>query len=138
MTRKHDRPARTAGAGTSDGLWFFAAVMLLLAGVLDLLRGVMGIAGDDVFVAAPHYVFGFTLTAWGWIHLALGVLGVLVALGLFRRERWGRVAGVAVAVFLVVASFLSLPYSPLWSVVVIVLAAFVVWALCGGGRPRGH
>jgi hypothetical protein len=138
MTATHNRPAYTARAGSAGGLRFFAAVMLLLAGLLDLLRGVMGIAGDDVFVASPHYVFGFTLTAWGWIHLALGVLGALVALGLFRGAPWGRIAGVAVAFLLVVASFLSLPYSPLWSVVVAVLAGFVVWALCVVRQAHGH
>jgi hypothetical protein len=138
MTTTHHRPAYTAKAGSADGLRFFAAVMLLLAGILDLLRGVMGITGDDVFLAAPQYVFGFTLTAWGWIHLALGALGALVALGLFRGERWGRLAGVAVAFFLVLASFLSMPYSPLWSLVVAVLSGFVVWALTVVRQAKGH
>jgi hypothetical protein len=130
---QHDRdrrPEYTVRQGSARGLNVFAAVMLLLAGLLDVFRGIMGIAGDDVFARTSDYVFRFDLTGWSWIHLALGVLAVLVAVGLFRAERWARFAGVAVAGFLVIASFLSLPYAPLWSLVVIALAVFVVWALC--------
>jgi hypothetical protein len=140
MTATHHhpppRPAYTARQGSAAGLNVFSAVMLLLAGLLDALRGVMGIADDDVFLRTPDYVFRFDMAGWGWIHLSLGVLAVLVGLALFRAAPWARFAGVAVAVFLVVASFLSLPYSPLWSVVVIALAGFVIWALCAVRRVR--
>lgn len=102
-TATHDGPAYTVKPGRAGGLRVFAAVMLVLAGLLDALRGLMGIAGDDVFLRTPVYVFRFDLTAWSWIHLALGVLGVLVGVAVLRSARWARVAGVAVAVFLVLA-----------------------------------
>ncbi|NYV78168.1 hypothetical protein [Streptomyces sp. UH6] len=136
MTTTHQRTAYTAKQGWATGLYLFAAVMLLLTGLLEVLRGIMGIAGDDVFATSPDHVFRFDLTGWSWIHLALGVLAALVAVALFRSERWARVAGVAVAAFVVVASFLSLPYAPLWSIVVIALSGFVIWALCVVRRGR--
>ncbi|WP_151771461.1 DUF7144 family membrane protein [Streptomyces abyssomicinicus] len=136
MTTTHHRPSYTAKQGWATGLYLFAAVMLLLTGLLDVLRGIMGIAGDDVFATSPDYVFRFDLTGWSWIQLALGVLAALVAVALFRSARWARVAGVAVAVFVLVASFLSLPYAPLWSIVVIALSGFVIWALCVVRRGR--
>ncbi|MET8577941.1 hypothetical protein [Streptomyces sp. NPDC005012] len=136
MTATHDGPAYTVKPGRAGGLRVFAAVMLVLAGLLDALRGIMGIAGDDVFLRTPEYAFRFDLTAWSWIHLALGVLAVLVGVAVLRSARWARVAGVAVASFLVLAGFLSLPYAPLWSLVVIALAGFVVWALCVVRRVR--
>jgi hypothetical protein len=94
---QHDRdrrPEYTVRQGSARGLNVFAAVMLLLAGLLDVFRGIMGIAGDDVFARTSDYVFRFDLTGWSWIHLALGVLAVLVAVGLFRAERWARFAAV--------------------------------------------
>jgi nitrate reductase NapE component len=120
--------------GWAAGLTVFAAVMLFLAGLLSLFRGIMAIAEDDVFVTTPHYVFEFDLTGWGWIHLALGIVAMVISAGLFRAALWARVTGVAVAGLVIIANFLSLPYYPVWSVVMITISGFIVWALCVGGR----
>jgi hypothetical protein len=130
MTAAHTRPARTAKQEWATGLTAFAAVMLFIAGLLDLFRGIMAIAEDDVFVATRNYVFEFDLTGWGSVHLALGVVAMIVSLGLFRTATWARVAGVVIAGLVIVANFLSLPYYPVWSVVMIAVSAFVIWALC--------
>jgi hypothetical protein len=108
----------------------FAAVMLMIAGILAVLRGIAAIAEDEVFVSTPNYVFAFDLTGWGWIHLALGVLAVLVSMGLFQGSGWARVSGVGIAGLVIIANFLSLPAYPVWSVVMIAMSAFIIWALC--------
>ncbi|GAA2479685.1 MULTISPECIES: DUF7144 family membrane protein [Actinomycetes] len=133
-------PGAGTGAGTTrepttkelwaTGLTAFAAVMLLLTGVLDIFRGIMGIARDDVFLATRSYVFQFSLTGWGWVHLVLGAVAVIVGLGLMKVSTWARAAGVVIAALIIIANFLSLPYYPVWSIVMIALAAFTIWALC--------
>ncbi|MBV2355540.1 hypothetical protein KUM39_14375 [Streptomyces sp. J2-1] len=125
--RAHAHSARQQWA---FGLTAFAGVMLLLAGLLSIFRGIMAIAQDDVFVTTPNYVFKFDLTSWGWIHLVLGVVAVVISFGLFGTAMWARVAGVAVAALVIIANFLSLPYYPVWSVVMIALSGFIIWALC--------
>ncbi|MER6287669.1 DUF7144 family membrane protein [Streptomyces sviceus] len=130
MTATHTAHRSAAKQGWASGTMVFAAVMLMLAGVLDIFRGIMAIAEDDIFVTTRNYVFQFDLTSWGWIHLALGAIGVLVSLGLFRAATWARVAGVAIAGLVIIANFLSLPYYPVWSVVMIAFSGFVIWALC--------
>jgi nitrate reductase NapE component len=123
----------------ASGLVALAAVMLLLAGCLNIFRGIMAIAEDAVFVRTPNYVFKFDLTSWGWIHLALGVLAIAVGVGLFRLAIWARVLGIVVAALLVIANFLSIPYYPLWSLTVMAACGFVIWGLCvvrdDGGPP---
>ncbi|CAM5282500.1 hypothetical protein GCM10010261_67150 [Streptomyces pilosus] len=136
MTATHTRPEDMAKQEWATGLTVFGAVMLLLVGLLDVLRGIMAIAEDDVFVTTPHYVFGFDLTSWGWIHLALGVIAAVVGAGLLRTATWARVAGVVIAAFVILANFLSMPYYPVWSVVMITLSGFIIWALCV--VPRGN
>ncbi|MFI2645861.1 hypothetical protein [Streptomyces sp. NPDC018610] len=136
MTATHSTSSRSTKQAWATGLMAFAAVILGIAGLLDIFRGIMGIAEDDVFVTTPAYVFRFDLTGWGWIHLILGALAVIVSLGLFQRATWARVAGVAIAAFIVLANFLSLPYYPVWSVVAIAFSGFVIWALCVA-RPEG-
>ncbi|MFI2033418.1 hypothetical protein ACH470_01745 [Streptomyces bottropensis] len=121
-------------SGTSEaaagGLVTFAAVMLFISGVLGIFRGIMGIAEDDVFVTTENYVFKFDLTSWGWIHLILGAVAVLVSIGLFSAAVWARAVGVGIAALLLVVSFLSIPYYPVWSITLIALYSFVIWALC--------
>ncbi|MFF8860765.1 MULTISPECIES: DUF7144 family membrane protein [unclassified Streptomyces] len=121
---------RTAKQQWAGGLTAFAGVMLMIAGLLSVFRGIMAIAQDNVFVTTPNYVFKFDLTSWGWIHLVLGVIAVAVSVGLFGPATWARVAGVAIAGLVIIANFLSLPYYPVWSVVMIAMSGFIIWALC--------
>ncbi|MEU2975787.1 hypothetical protein ABZ678_01900 [Streptomyces hirsutus] len=130
MTAAHTRPAHTARQEWATGLTVFAAVMLFLVGLLDVLRGIMAIAEDDIFVTTPHYVFEFDLTSWGWIHLVLGAIAMIVGIGLLRTAPWARVTGVVIAGLVIIANFLSMPYYPLWSVVMITISGFIIWALC--------
>ncbi|MFI0756799.1 hypothetical protein OHA57_38440 (plasmid) [Streptomyces anulatus] len=130
MTATHTRPVHTARQGWATGLTAFAAVMLCLAGLLSLFRGIMAIAEDDVFVTTPNYIFEFDLTTWGWIHLVLGALAMIVSAGLLRMATWARVTGVAIASLVIIANFLSLPYYPVWSVIMITMSGFIIWALC--------
>ncbi|MEU9670829.1 hypothetical protein AB0E25_35750 [Streptomyces bobili] len=130
MTATHARPEHTAKQDWATGLTAFAAVMLFLVGLLDIFRGIMAIAEDDIFVTTRNYVFSYDLTGWGWIHFALGAVAVIVSIGLLRTAMWARVVGVAIAGLVIIANFLSLPYSPVWSVIMITMSGFIIWALC--------
>jgi hypothetical protein len=44
--------------------------------------------------------------------------------------------GVFLAVVDAVANFLFLPYYPLWSIIVIAIDVFIIWALLAAGRHR--
>ncbi|MEV6618700.1 hypothetical protein AB0N31_33575 [Streptomyces sp. NPDC051051] len=129
----HRSETSRAAAG---GLVTFAGVMLFIAGVLDLFRGIMAIADDDIYVSTPNYVFQFDLTSWGWIQLFLGAIAIGVSVGLFSRATWARVVAVGIAGLLIIANFLSIPYYPVWSLTLIALYAFVIWALCTVPRER--
>jgi hypothetical protein len=120
-TTHHRSETAEAAAG---GLVTFAGVLLFIAGILDLFRGIM--ANDDVYVNTPNYVFKFDLTSWGWIQLVLGVIAMSVSAGLFSRATWARVVGVGIAGLLIIANFLSIPYYPVWSLTLIALYAFVI------------
>ncbi|MFI9805731.1 hypothetical protein ACIHEJ_15425 [Streptomyces sp. NPDC052301] len=120
----------------ATGLILFGAVMLMIAGVIDIFRGIMGIAKDDVFFVTGGYVFQFDLTGWGWVTLILGAVAVVVSMGLFQSANWARISGIVIAGLIIIANFLSLPYSPVWSTLMIAFAGVVIWALCVA-QPRG-
>ncbi|MEU4465249.1 MULTISPECIES: hypothetical protein [unclassified Streptomyces] len=130
MAATHPGRTHTARQEWATGLTVFAAVMLMIVGILDVMRGIAAIAEDDIFVTTRNYTFAFDLTSWGWIHLALGVVGVIVSLGLFQASAWARVIGVGIAGLIIIANFLSLPYYPVWSIVMIAASGFIIWALC--------
>jgi hypothetical protein len=85
-------------------------------------------------VATRNYVFQFDATTWGWIHLILGVVVALAGFAVMAGRVWGRVVGITLAVLSAVANFLFIPYYPFWSLTVIALDIFVIWALAAHGR----
>ncbi|MFD7641095.1 hypothetical protein ACFV4P_10630 [Kitasatospora sp. NPDC059795] len=113
-----------------SGTVLFAGVLMLVSGLLEVFRGIMAIAEDAVFVSTPRYVFRFDLTSWGWIHLVVGALLALTGLFVIKGMFWARIAGVLFAAVSLVDNFLDIPSYPLWSLVLIALDVFVIWALC--------
>jgi hypothetical protein len=96
MTTTHPGSARTSLREWATGVTVFAAIMLMIGGILDIMRGIAEIAEDDIFASTRTYV-AFDLTAWGWIHPTLGVLAFVVSFGLFMASTWARVIGVGIA-----------------------------------------
>ncbi|MBB6419552.1 hypothetical protein [Streptomyces sp. AK010] len=118
MTTTHPGSARTPLREGATGVTDFAPIMLMIGGILDIMRGIAEIADDDILVSTRNYVFEFNLTAWGWSHLALGVLAFIVSFGLLMASTWARALGVGIAGLVILSNFLSLPYYPVWSVAV--------------------
>ena len=47
---------------------------------------------------------------------------------------WGRMIGVILAVLSALANFAFIPYYPFWSLTIIAVDVFVIWALTAHGR----
>ncbi|WP_435229025.1 DUF7144 family membrane protein [Streptomyces sp. Tue6028] len=129
------RPSR--GSGWHSGGTLFAGVLMLVGGILGILIGITGIAKDDVYARIGTYVYEFNLTTWGWIHLVIGVIVAITGWGVLKGHEWARAVGIAVAALYMIEYFMFLPYEPVWSVIAIGIAVFVMWALAtGGDSPR--
>jgi hypothetical protein len=115
--------------GWATGGTLFAGVLMMVSGVLGVLDGIAGIASDDVYQRIGTYVYEFNLTTWGWIHLVIGVLVAITGWGILKGADWARGVGIGLAALYMIEYFMFLPYSPVWSVVSIAIAIFVIWAL---------
>lgn len=113
-----------------------AAIMLLVSGTLSILRGIAGVTEDEIFLIPSEYSYQFDVSTWGWIHLALGVLLVAVALGMMMTATWARIFAYCLAALSIIANFLSLPYYPWWSIIVIVVDLIVIWAIASWNPER--
>ena len=111
----------------------FAATMLLLIGAFHIIAGFAAILNDDYFVRARGYAFHLDITAWGWIHLVLGVGLVVTGFGLFSRALWAGVVAMVLVVLSAIDNFFFIPYQPVWALLLIALDAWVIWSLT---RPR--
>ena len=91
------QPEYPSGAGPDEvsgwavGGVVFAATVLMLVGVFQAIAGLVAIFDDDFYVVTRNYTFDLDVTAWGWIHLIIGILLVIVAFGLFARSAWAGV-----------------------------------------------
>ncbi|MFJ7769412.1 hypothetical protein ACIQ1J_13630 [Streptomyces sp. NPDC097107] len=118
---------RTSGWVTGGVV--FAGVLLLLNGALAVLQGIAAIAEDDVYARVGSYVYEFSLTGWGIIHVILGAVVLVTGYGLLKGMAWARFAGIFLASLSLVAQFLFLPYAPVWALIVMAIDVFVIWAL---------
>ncbi len=128
-TTKAERSAGWAVGGT-----IFAATMMVIVGIFQVMMGIAAVVKDQFFVVSSDYVYKFDTTVWGWIHLGIGALAVLAGFFLFTDRMWARVIGIALASLSAIANFFFIPYYPIWSMLVIAVDVFVIWAL---SRPRG-
>ncbi|MEU3370386.1 hypothetical protein ACFYM2_25190 [Streptomyces sp. NPDC006711] len=126
---------RTGGSPWASGGAVFAGVLLFVDGVLAVLNGIAGIAKDNVYARVGDYTYEFSLTAWGWIHLIIGVLLVITGSGILKGAEWARALGVGLAALSIVANFIWLPYQPIWAVIAVAIGVFVIWSLLTD-RPR--
>jgi len=81
-----------------------------------------------------NYVFHFSFTTWGWIHLLLGIVTAGAGAGLFFGKTWARTVAVIAAGVSLLGSFMWLPHYPIWSLVIMALDVFVIWAAIVHGR----
>jgi len=112
----------------------FAGVMLIMIGAMDIVQGLVALFNDEFYVVGPEWVFQFDITAWGWIHLILGIVLIASGIGIFSGNVAARTVGVIVAGLAALVNFAWLPYYPVWSIVIIAVCIAVIWALTAHGR----
>ncbi|MGW7369317.1 DUF7144 family membrane protein [Streptomyces sp. NPDC054841] len=135
-------PTAPRGSPTSNGDWaaggvLFAGVLMMVTGVISIFEGIAGIARDEVYTRIAGYVFAWDLTAWGWVHLILGIIVAVTGLGILKNMQWSRYAGVFLASLNIVVQFLFLPYQPVWAIFSMAISVFIIWALVAAeSRPE--
>lgn len=118
------------------GWGWFAGIMLLTAGIFDAIYGFLAVLQPDsaYFLTTTGTLFLFDISGWGWWHLIIGILLILVALALFAGATWARVVAIILAVLNAIGQLFLLPVQPWWSLIVIVLDILVIYALTVHGK----
>lgn len=132
------QPATGAPAERSDawmGWVFFAASMLTLTGLFQVVEGLTALFNSGYYVVGEEALLvNVDYTAWGWTHLILGVLAMGAALGLVAGQAWARVVGIVLAAVSAVVSLAFLSAYPVWAVMVIALDVLVIYGIAAYGK----
>ncbi|WP_433158320.1 DUF7144 family membrane protein [Kribbella sp. CA-247076] len=117
------------------GWIIFAGTLMLIDGFFSIIAGLVALFRDDYYLVGPEgLVVDIDYTAWGWIHLAIGLVVVATGAGAIAGQTWARVVGVVVVTISAVVNFAFLTAHPFWTTIVIALDIFVIYALVVHGR----
>lgn len=130
-----NRRERTVDNVRGAGVALFAAVFLLIGGVLDIIYGIAAIGNANFFAHNAQYMFA-NLNAWGWINLIIGIIQVLAGMSLFGGGIFGRVFGIFAGSLAAIVALLSIPAYPLWSIAIFALSLWIIYGLSVYGEER--
>jgi hypothetical protein len=133
MTDYGARAGSPRVSGWAIGGMTFAASMLVLVGCFQALAGLVAIFDDDFFVVTRNYTYDLDTTAWGWIHLIVGIAVAFTGFALFAGRTWAAITALFLAMLSALTSFFFIPYYPWWSLLVIALDVWVIWSLTRPG-----
>lgn len=135
-SRPAGAPAGSEESARGEGWVLFAGVMILVAGILNVIHGIGAIDDSAFFVQESSYLLFTSLSAWGWIILIIGVIQVLAAFGIWQGELWGRVVGIVSAGLSAIAILLFVNAYPFAAFMVFIIDLLVIYGLAAyGGRP---
>jgi len=135
------RRASVDSAGYDDGptAWSgwvaFAGVMLIVLGAFQLVEGLVALFDDGFYLVKPNgLIVNVDYNTWGWLHLVIGIVGVLTGIGLLAGNMLARIVGVAVAALSALVNLAFISAYPVWSVIMIAIDVIVIFAIVVHGR----
>ena len=118
------------------GWWVFAGILLIIAGVLNIIWGIAAISNSKFFTENATYIVS-SLHTWGWVTLFIGALELLAGFSLFGGGSFGRWVGIFAAGLSAISALLSIPAAPFWALCVFALAIIVIYELAKAPAQNG-
>lgn len=119
------------GAGRA----IFVAILLSVAGVVNVVYGIGAISGAHYWSGETHFVYG-SLATWGWVTLIIGVIQLLAGFSLFGGGSFGRIIGVVAATIGAIGSLLAIGGpNPIWALGVFAICLICIHGLVVLGEP---
>jgi len=117
------------------GWGVFASVLLLIAGIFDLIFGIAAIIGPNTtVVVSDSGLFAVDVAAWGWWHIISGLALVVTSFFLYRGATWARVVAIILVILNAVGQLTLIDVQPWWSLAILAVDILVLYALTVHGR----
>ncbi|MGA7704231.1 MAG: hypothetical protein WB998_04980 [Solirubrobacteraceae bacterium] len=131
-------PTRTRDKGNAveGGGWLlFASIMVMIAGVLNIIWGIAAISNSKFFTQNTTYILS-DLNTWGWIVLIIGALELFAAYSILVGGQYGRWLGILMASINSIAALMSIPAYPFWSLCLFAIDILIIYGLAAYGGQR--
>ena len=113
------------GAGRAT----FAAILLLIAGTLNVVYGIGALDSANIFVNEKRFILD-NLNRMGWVLIILGVIQLTGGFSLLAGNTYGRVIGIIGGSLGAIGALLSVGGSyPWWSLGIFFLCVYVVYGI---------
>lgn len=107
----------------------FAAILLLIAGTLNIMYGIGALDSANIFVNDTRYIFT-NLNTMGWVLIVLAVIQLTGGFSLLAGNTYGRVIGIIGGTLGAIGALLSIGGSnPWWSLAVFFLCLWIVYGI---------
>jgi len=104
----------------------FAATLLMLLGVLNVIYGIGALDDANIFVNDTRFVLS-NLSTLGWVLIILGVIQLTAGFSLMAGNAYGRVLGIVGGTLGAIGALLSIGGAfPWWSLAMFALCIYVV------------
>ena len=114
----------------------FAAVLLLIAGTLNIIYGIGSLDDANIFVNDKRFILS-DLNTLGWVLVVLGAVQLLAGFSLMGGNTFGRVIGVIAGSLGAIGALLSIGGSyPWWSLGIFFLCVWIVHGILVYGRDE--
>jgi len=107
------------------GSALFVGILLMIAGILNIIYGIAAVGNAKFFVNDTQFVFS-SLHTWGWITIILGIIELTAAFSLFAGGIYGRLIGIVAASIGAIGALLDVGGAhPWWA-----LGIFAICLVC--------
>jgi len=111
-----------------------AAALMVIGGIFHFIEGLAALLNDDFFVVVRGYAFDMDITTWGWVHMIGGIVVALAGIALLSGALWARILAVLVVMVSAIINFVTIPYYPVWAMIMLVVDGGILWALIAHGN----
>ena len=120
------------GAGRAT----FAAILLLIAGTLNIVYGIGALDSANIFTNDKRFILD-DLNRMGWVLIVLGVIQLTGGFSLLAGNTYGRVLGIAAASLGAIGALLSIGGSnPWWSLAVFAMCIYIIQGIVVYGEDE--
>ena len=120
------------GAGRAT----FAAVLLLIAGTLNIIYGIGALDKANIFANDTRYIFS-NLNTMGWVLIVLGVVQLTGGFSLIAGNTYGRIIGIIGGSLGAIGALFSIGgANPWWSLAIFALCVWIVYGLIVFGQDE--
>jgi hypothetical protein len=128
----YERRRNVRGAGSA----VFAAILLVVAGTLNIIYGFGALDDANVFVNDTRLIFD-NLNTLGWVLIILGVVQLTGGFSLMGGGTYGRVIGIVAATIGAIGALLAVGGAyPFWSLGIFAICVIVIHGLIVLGEPE--